>query len=395
MQLNIDRSKASAKNVKVVFITTSLTTGGAEMMLYKFLSRINRQKFSPTVISMISGGVFVERVEALDIPVYDLGMQQGVPSLSALRRLSKLLNEIQPDLIQGWMYHANLISYVANILSRRSVPVIWSIHHSIDSLKAEKLSLAAVIKLTALLSSQVETVIVSAKKGLKQHTNIGYSSKNAIAISDNFDLSRYKPVDEPEFDLRQALNLPEDAILIGSVARYHPMKDHANLIDAAAKIVKDYPNLHFVAIGPNVDVQNVTLTEQIECLGIAERIHLLGERQDVPLLMPSFDIFTSSSAYGESFPNVLGEAMSCQVPCVATDIGDSQAIVGDTGIVVPPKDPQALAIAWRKLIDLGREERRNLGLRARKHIQENFNLDGSNSFVKKYESTYQTVVASK
>ena len=394
MQLDTNRVKTSPKNIRVVFITTSLTTGGAEMMLYKFLSRIDRQKFSPTVISMISGGVFVERVKALDIPVHDLGMQQGVPSLSALRKLNRLLNEIKPDLIQGWMYHANLISYVANILSKRKVPLIWSIHHSIDSLKAEKLSLAAVIKMTALFSSQVDTVVVSAKKGLKQHINIGYNPHNAIAISDNFDLSRYKPIDEPS-NLRQTLNLPEDAILIGSVARYHPMKDHANLIDAAAEIVKDYPNLHFVTIGPSVDVQNAALTEQIERLGIAERIHLLGERQDIPSLMTSFDIFTSSSAYGESFPNVLGEAMSCQVPCVATDIGDSQAIIGDTGIVVPPRDPQALATAWRKLVDLSREERHELGLKARKRIQDNFNLDSSNSFVRKYESIYQVAVASE
>lgn len=395
MKLDSASPQQNNQTIKVVFVITSLTTGGAEMMLYKFLSRIDRQKFSPTVISMLAGGVFVERIQALDITVYDLGMQQGVPSLSALRKLTILLNKIQPDVIQGWMYHANLIGYFGNILSKRKVPVIWSIHHSIDSLRAEKLSLAAVIKLTALISSQIETVVVSANKGLKQHINIGYNSRNAIAISDNFDLSKYKPADEPKFNLRQSLNLPEDAIIIGSVARYHQMKDHANLIDAAAKIVRDYPNLHFVLVGPDVDTQNVTLSEQIERLSVGDRIHLLGERLDVPLLMTSFDIFTTSSAYGESFPNVLGEAMSCQVPCVATDIGDSQAIVANTGIVVPPKDSQALATAWRKLVDLSREERRNLGLKARKHIQENFNLDGSNSFVRKYESIYQTAVTSR
>ena len=109
--------------------------------------------------------------------------------------------------------------------------------------------------------------------------------------------------------------------------------------------------------------------------------------------MASFDIFTTSSAYGESFPNVLGEAMSCQLPCVATDIGDSRAIVADNGIVVPPRDPQALAQAWQELIVLGKDERHDLGLKGRQHIETNFNLDGSNSFVKKYESLYETSLA--
>ena len=395
MELASNQTDTTSNKSKVLFVITCLGTGGAEMMLYKLLTRIDRARFSPTVVSMIEGGVFVKRIQDLDIPVYNLGMQSGIPNPLALLKLSKILQEIQPDLIQGWMYHANLIAQIANFLSPRKVPVFWSIHHSVDSLRAEKLTVGAIIKLTALLSSQVETVVFSAAKGQKQHLNLGYSSDNAIAISDNFDISKYKPASNPQFNLRQSLNLPEESILIGSVARYHPMKDHANLINAAAQVVRDYPNVHFVLVGPNIDYQNPILSDQIKSLGVTEQIHLLGERQDVPDLMTSLDIFTTSSAYGESFPNVLGEAMSCQIPCVATDIGDSAAIVADTGFVVPPKDPQALAEAWRKLIVLSKAERHDLGIKARKHIETNFNLDGSNSLVKKYESLYRNSLSRK
>ncbi len=393
MELAVEQTSPASNKIKVLFLTTGLGTGGAEMMLYKFLSRINRERFDPTVVSLIGGGVFAARIQALNIFVANLGMQPGIPNPLALAKLTKLLKQIQPDLIQGWMYHANLLAQSANLFYSRKVPVFWSIHHSVDSLRAEKLTLAAVIKLTALLSAQVETVVFSAAKGQQQHLNLGYSSHNAIAISDNFDLSKYQPVSNPDFNLRQSLNLPEDSILIGSVARYHPMKDHANFIAAAAKLVSNYPKVHFVLVGPNVDHQNPALSNQINRLGLTEQIHLLGERQDIPDLMTSLDIFTTSSAYGESFPNVLGEAMSCQIPCVATDIGDSRAIVADTGIVVPPKDSQALAEAWRKLIVLGQDKRHDLGIKARKQIKTNFNLDGSNSFVKKYESLYKTSLA--
>ncbi len=395
MKSDLEQANTKGKKIKLLFIITGLSTGGAEMMLYKLLSRINRDRFCPTVVSMIEGGVFVERFRALNITVFDLGMQPGVFKPPALIGLTKLLNQIQPDLIQGWMYHANLIAQLANFFSADKVPVFWSIHHSVDSLRAEKLSLVATIKLTALLSSWVETVMFSAAKGKKQHLSLGYNPSNAVAISDNFDISKYKPVSNPQFNLRQSLNLAKDSILIGSVARYHPMKDHANLINAAAKLIEDYPKVHFILIGPNVDDRNSALSNQIKSLNIGEQIHLLGERQDIPEIMTSLDIFTTSSAYGESFPNVLGEAMSCQIPCVATDIGDSEAIVADTGIVVPPKDPQALAKAWRKLIVLGKDERHQLGIKARKHIKTNFNVDGLNSFVKKYESIYENSLTKK
>ena len=395
MKLSLNDSNTEIKAVQIVFIITGLSTGGAEMMLYKFLSRIDRNRFSPTVISLIDGGVFALRLKALGIPIYSLGMQPGRPSISAIQRLTKLLNQIQPDLIQGWMYHSNLAAQLANFLAKRKVPVLWSIHHSIESLWAEKITLAATIKLTAALSSNIEKVIFSSERGQTQHISVGYCSKNAITIGDNFDLSKYKPASQSQSNLRQSLNLAETSILIGSVARYHPMKDHANFLNAAAKIAPEHPDVHFILIGPGVDNQNSTLSEQIQKLGIGNQTHLLGERQDIPVLMTSLDIFTSSSAYGESFPNVLGEAMSCQIPCVATNVGDSDLIVGDTGIIVSTKDSEALAEAWQKLILLGRKGRQDLGEKARERIKQSFDLDAPNSFVKKYERIYETALSSK
>jgi glycosyltransferase involved in cell wall biosynthesis len=392
-QTSIANKAANNQKIKLVFVITALGTGGAEMMLYKLLTRINRDRYSPSVISLIDGGVFIGRFHDLDIPVKTLGMKPGVYNPIILLKLRQMLQEIQPDIIQGWMYHANLAAQLANFLALGKAPVFWSIHHSVDSLKAEKLPLATTIKLTALLSSKVEKVIFSAEKGQKQHIQLGYDPTNGDAIGDNFDLAKYKPASNPQFNLRSSLGLPEDSILIGSVARYHPMKDHANLIEGAAILIANDPKVHFILVGPNVDQQNPALSAQIGKLGIADQVHLLGERQDIPDVMTSFDIFTTSSAYGESFPNVLGEAMSCQIPCVATDIGDSRTVIGETGMVVPPKDPQALADAWQKLIILGQEGRQDLGKQARQRIQDNFNLDGDNSFVRQYENLYEISLA--
>ena len=395
MNLERERTAVAPKvaQQKIAFVITGLSTGGAEMMLYKFLTRIDRERYAPVVISMMDGGVFVERFEALDIPVKTLGLKPAQYNFGAVFKLAKILREIQPDLIQGWMYHANLFAQWAKYLAKSKAPVFWSIHHSVDSLRAERLVVIAVIKVSSWFSGRAEKVVFSATKGQNQHTKLGFAANNALAIGDNFDLTKYKPVSNSGFNLRSALNLPEDAILVGSVARYHPMKDHATLLDAAAILIEQNPLVHFVLIGPDVVAENPALAEQIERLGISDRVHLLGERQDVPDLMTSFDVFTTSSARGESFPNVLGEAMSCQVPCVATDIGDSRIIVGDTGVVVEPKDPQALANAWHQLVKLDRTERQELGKQARQRIEANFNLDGANSFVRKYEAMYEAFLA--
>jgi glycosyltransferase involved in cell wall biosynthesis len=381
--------------VKILYIITGLTTGGAEMMLYKVLSRLDREKFAPTVISLIDRGVFAERFEALGIPVHTIGLKQGIPTPGGLWRLIKLIDRLQPDLIQGWMYHANLAAQLANLFARRKVPICWSIHHSIDSLAAEKFRVASIIRITIWASHYVDAVAFSSQRSQKQHENLGYERSNSHLINDSFDVSKYQPLPAAKQQLAQALNLAEDSFLIGSIARYHPMKDHGSLLKAAAIIAPDFPLVNFVLIGPFVNEQSPALVSLIKDLNLSDRVHLLGERQDVPQLIAGFDIFTSSSAFGEAFPNVIGEAMSCNVPCVVTNVGDSAYIVGDVGTVVPPKNPAALAEAWREIINLDTTTRHALGIKARERIIREFSLDSENSATRKYENLYTKLLEQK
>ena len=164
------------------------------------------------------------------------------------------------------------------------------------------------------------------------------------------------------------------------------MKDHANFLRAAALLLKEFPDVHFILIGSGVDRENQVLHQLIQDLGLFNRIHLLGERSDMPCLTTALDIATSASAYGEAFPLVVGEAMSCEVPCAVTDVGDSAWIIGNTGRVVPPRDSEALANAWKDLIELGAKGREALGKAARARIIEHFSLD---AVVAQYERLYE------
>jgi glycosyltransferase involved in cell wall biosynthesis len=375
-----------SQKIMVVHIITSLSSGGAQMMLYNFLSKTNREKFEPVVISMMDRGIFADRIATFDIPIYTLGMKAGIPTIKSLGELVSLLRKLKPNVIQSWMYHANIAAQLSSLLSLANIPVCWGIHHSIASLASEKKLTIALIKIGAYLSHLTAKIVFVSQGSQQQHEALGYSAEKSSVIPNGFDTSLFLPSPEAKLAVRSELGLPENAFLIGLIGRYHPMKDHANFIQAAALLQEKHPATHFLLIGSEVDYDNLTLVEQIKKFHLEKHIHLLGQRSDMYRLTAALDICSLSSAYGEAFPLVIGEAMSCGVPCVVTDVGDSALIVSNTGRVVPPKNPQALASAWQELIELETGAREELGKIARNRVIKDFSLE---SIVNQYEELYE------
>jgi glycosyltransferase involved in cell wall biosynthesis len=378
--------------MKIVYITTGLYTGGAENMLYKLLSKINRERFNPVVVSLMDHGTVGDRIASLGVPVYTIGMKSGMPTPAAIWKLIRTMRQLKPDLIQGWMYHGNLAALVAKFFSSPKIPVLWGIRCSVYSLALQKRMTASIIKFCAALSRFTTEIVFVSQIAKKQHETLGYPSEKNSVIPNGFETSLFTPSSEARLNVRSELGLAETSFLIGLIARYHPMKDHTNFLHAAALLLKSYPDVHFVLVGREVHTENKVLKNLIQDLGISQHIHLLGERRDMNRLTAALDIACSASAYGEGFPNVIGEAMSCGVPCAVTDVGDSGWIVGNTGRVVPPRSPEALAHAWKELIVLGSEGREILGKAARARIIECFSLD---SVVHQYESLYESALAKK
>ncbi len=379
--------------MKIVYITTNLSTGGAQMMLYRLLSRIDRKRFSTDVISLMDCGNVGELVAALNIPIYTMNMKAGMPATpTVIWRLIHTIHTLKPDLIQGWMYHGNLAAQIVSIFYPHKIPILWSIHHSIYSLTVEKKMTAIVIKLCSLLSKFSSQIIYVSRIGKLQHEDLGYCVDNGCVIPNAADTSLFVPSVAARLTVRKEMGLTDNTFLIGLICRYHPMKDHANFLQAAAILLKDYPDVHFILVGTDVDQNNQELCQLIQKLGIDNRIHLLGERKNIPHLTAALDIAASASAYGEAFPLVVAEAMSAEVPCVVTDVGDSGWVIDKTGRVVPPQNPEALAHAWKDLIILGAEGRESLGKAARKRVIEHYALD---SVVAEYEALYENVLARK
>ena len=376
------------QKVNIHHIITGLSTGGAETMLYKLLSCMDRDMVTSQVVSLQNKGPMAERIEALGITVKALNMSKGIPDPRGVWRLSRMIRNYEPDVIQTWMYHGDLLGSLAARLARRG-SVVWNIRHSNLHPKENKKTTIWTAKACALLSTMIpKKIVCCSEESRRVHVGLGYDENKMLVIPNGFDLDNFGPSKEARNSLRDELNLQQNTLLIGMAARFNPQKDHFNLVQAARQLKDQGVEAFFLLCGQDIGWENEKLGSWIRQAGLEDRFFLLGPRNDMPRITAALDVACLSSAHGEGFPNVLGEAMACEVPCVATNVGDSAEIVGDTGRIVPPKDPEALARAIKELIDMGPEGRAEMGKRARKRVKERYELS---RVVRQYEDLYRSV----
>lgn len=359
--------------MKIVHVITCLEMGGAETMLHRLLSQLDATRYESIVVSLASPGPMTEPIKALGIPVLSLDVRHPASIPFAITRLTRLLRREKPEIVQTWMYHADLVGGSAAWLAGR-LATIWNIRNGTLEPEVNKRTTIWTANLCARLSRRMPIRIISCSLAARTlHAERGYDRERMVVIPNGFDIDRFRPDLKARQDVRQELGLPANAQLIGMIARFDPQKDHRTFFQAAARLRASTPDVHFVLCGDGIDWGNSDLVDWIDRGGIRQRCHLLGRRHDIQRFQASFDIATLSSWSGEGFPNVVGEAMACGVPCVVTDVGDSAWIVGDTGHVVPPRDPDALHAAIDRL--LGDLERGSVDARTvRDRIVANFSV---------------------
>ena len=371
--------------MKIVFIISGLRVGGAETMLLKLLNNRDRRRFNPVVISLTSKGEIGPRIEKMGICVHALSFDRFFSIPLKFLRLLRLLQNIKPEVVHTWMYHADLLGgLAARIMGIRSL--IWCVRNSDLSYEFSKRSTLFVIKICAKLSNLLPCKIISCSDRARAiHIDAGYCKEKFKIIPNGFDLIDFSPDASSSASIRRFLGLGGDALIVGLFARLDPQKNHIGFIEAAVEVEREIPNVHFLLAGLRVDYENIQLVREIEKAGLTNCFTLLGHRNDIPTLMASLTLLVSSSSWGEAFPNVLGEAMACGVPCVVTDVGDSAAIVGDSGRIVPAGNMTALAGSVIYLLRLSEKQRIKLGLLARQRVSENFEIV---DVVRKYEDLY-------
>ncbi len=370
--------------IQILHLATSFGRGGAELNLERLASNMDPARFSSTIVSMRRryDGTMVERLTRAGVGFRCLEMRAGVPDPTAIVSLMRIIREVRPRVLQTWMYHADLLGLLAGKLAR--VPVIvWNVRSTLlNNRGIGKVVFRSLIPLSRIPAA----VVANSQAGVRLHRDLGYKPRKWVWIPNSLDATQFRPDPHAREMLRQELQLGPDTFLIGLVARFDPMKDHANFIRAASIIASDNPKVRFIMAGAGIDSDNVYLTSLLEGAGIKGRFHLLGLRNDVSRVTAALDIACSSSAYGEGTSNAVAEAMACEVPCIVTDVGDSALLVGNTGAVVPAKDPQALANACRNLMALSPQRRLNLGIDARRRVEQHYS---TSSIVARYQELYE------
>jgi glycosyltransferase involved in cell wall biosynthesis len=329
--------------MNILHIITGLNDGGAEAVLYRLCSSDKTLQYH--VVSLMDTGKYGPLLEQAGVPVVCLGMSQGRLSVSGLWRLWRLLRRQTPDVVQTWMYHADLIGgVVARLAGVRRV--FWGIHNTTLERGKSHRTTIAIARLNAWLSRWVPTAIVCcAERAREVHQALGYAADKLMVIPNGYDLDRFRPDPAARARLRAEWGMDHETPLLGMVGRFDPQKDHENLLHALGRLKQAGTPFRCVLVGRGLDATNAQLAAWFEQYGLQDKVLVLGQRSDVPAVMCALDLHVLSSAYGEAFPNVLAEAMACGTPCVTTDVGDAAAIVSDTGWVVPPANSARLAEA--------------------------------------------------
>ena len=375
------------KAVRILHLISTLDIGGAEQDLLKLVTSADPAHFTHEVVSMTTLGPIGERLQAAGIPTHALNMIKGLPDPRGIPRLYRIARTLRPDLIHTWLYHANLLGLSIRGLSRG---LIWGILCSDMDLSHYGTTYRWTVTAGRYLACLPSAIVVNSEAGREIHAHMGYKPRKWHLIPNGFDTQMFRPSRAMRRDMRSGLAIPHDAIAIGLIARFDPMKDHACFMSAAAALQRTHPEVHFILAGRGVTADNEALRPHLNRLPLPGQMHLLGERPDIPAVLSALDI-ASSCSISEGLPNAVGEAMATGLPCVITDTGDSAVLVGDAGIVIPVRDPQALCTAWSRLIEAGARTRRRMGARARKRIVRDYSLQ---AMVNRYEALYtQTLSA--
>ncbi len=338
-------------SLNVLHVITGLGVGGAEAMLATVLTRAG-SGIDASVVNLSSGGQVGERLRAVGVSVTELDMGRPYSKLPGIFRLARIIRQERPDVVQSWMYHADLAALCALAISGRwrATKLVWGIRCSDMDTGQYRGSLKLIIWLCARLSGLPDAVVINSHAGERIHRMLGYHLRQVVIIPNGVDTTRFRPRPDTRAALRKELNIPDGHTVLAHVARVDPMKDHPCFLAALER-------LH--------DVTALAIGKGTEALPDGAALRRLGPRTDVARLLGASDVIVSSSAFGEGFSNAIAEGMAADLPAAATDVGDTRLLVGEAGRIVPPGDPQALADAIRELAELGPAGRARLGARAR------------------------------
>jgi len=363
--------------MKVAHLITSLGLGGAERQLNALVGSEKDSDIQHIVISLQDEGELGSKILSHGVPLYCLNLHK---SWNGFWKLFKILRQEKPAILQTWLYHADLIGFIVGKIAR--VPrIVWNLRCSNMILSQYSILTRLVVKILRALSQFPDAIVTNSQAGQTFHTELGYRPRQWIYIPNGIDTDYFKPSAVYRKNLRESLDIPRDAVVVGMLSRVDPMKDYETFLTAVDTLSDDYENLFCLVAGKG--------TKDASWKTVPPRFLRLGIYENVPEFLNSLDIMVLSSAFGEGFPNVVGEAMACEIPVIVTDVGDAALLVKTSTQIVPPQDNYKLILALKGLLALSFQERKAIGKESRTAI---LNLYSVSRMRQRYTSFYKDLV---
>ena len=360
------------KKNKILHIITSLDSGGTEGVLSRLVI-FDRDNTDHVVLSLKKNGRYESILKENKIKVYSLNFQNKFRLIFEFIKLLKIVNREKPTLIQTWLYHADFIgALTAKFLGIKNLA--WGIRTTKITIDISSFLTLRLLWVLAKMSPFSPTKIACCSlTAMNEHIKIGYTKNKFTIIPNGYDSTKFNYKQEAGIELRATWGVENSDVVLGCIARWDPFKDHDNLFQALT-LLKNNRSIRCILMGSSMHPENMALMKLIDCYNLRKRIIFASSQLDVAKVMSALDFFVLSSV-SEGFPNVLAEAMLCEVPVITTDVGDSRLIVDVCGWVVPPSTPLLLAKAIDDAVALmGSSEYEELKLKSRKRIIENFPL---------------------
>ncbi|HEX2251050.1 MAG TPA: glycosyltransferase [Gemmatimonadales bacterium] len=370
--------------MRILLLSTSMGMGGADKLILTAARTMQAHGHEVQIVSLTELGPMGLEAQALGIPTESLEMRRGVPDPRGMLRLVSLVRSWRPDVVHSHMVHANLMARVLRLFVR--VPALVSTIHNIY--EGGRLLMAGYQFSNGLVDHMTIVSEAAAERFVRERI-VPRELLTVIPNGVDTDLFRNVPT-EARHSLRHSWGLEQEFIWL-AVGRFEIAKDYPTMLRAFAAVHEQEPRSGLLLVGRG------SLQKEAEALaaelGLASAVRFLGVRQDVPEVMSAADGYVMSSAW-EGMPMVLLEAAAAALPIVATDVGGNREVVrgNESGYLVPPRDPDALADAMRRLMHLGDAERRAMGHRGRDHVRLHYGLE---RVAEDWERLYLDVLARK
>jgi glycosyltransferase involved in cell wall biosynthesis len=359
------------RKIKVLYLIRSLQIGGAERQLTELVRKMDKSRFEIVVVTFYAGGDFRPLIESLPgVKIFSLDKKNRWDVFVFLRKLFVLVHRERPDIIHGYMDVSNMMALFSG--KWEGARILWGQFSSNVNWKLTDWLTRLIFRSGVVCSSLVDGVMVNSNSGRDYYVRMGYPPDKMIVIYNGVDTSEFCPDSMERKRKRKEWGVKDSDVLIGLVGRLHPVKDHPSFLKAASDLYRQYPQARFVCVGDGTASYRDELKLQSQALRLNKLLVWTGMQTDMPAVFNALDILVLSSQR-EGLPNVVEEAMSCQIPCVVTDVGDAARLVGESGIVVKPNDSALLVAGLKQLLDISPERRHEMGVCARKRVETFYN----------------------